>query len=97
MEQMRFASETGGSVPLVPSVAATMLRISSRAIFGIDIGINTDHAMTLMNMASISNRLAGIGVFDTGGSAPPAPPLAPALDMTLRRLLAPVVFLPTGS
>jgi cytochrome P450 len=71
MDQMREAAGAGTSLPLVPLVAATMLRISSRAIFGIDIGINTDHAMTLMNMASTSNQLAGIGVFDTSGRISP--------------------------
>lgn len=71
MDRMRTAAAEGTSIPLVPSIAAVMLRISSRAIFGIDIGINTDHAMTLMKMASTSNRLAGIGVFDTLGRIGP--------------------------
>jgi cytochrome P450 len=71
LDQLRDADRAGKSLTLVPLIAATMLRISSRAIFGIDVGIDTDHAMTLMKMASTSNRLAGIGVFDTSGRINP--------------------------
>ena len=71
LDQLREADRAGKSLTLVPLIAATMLRISSRAIIGIDIGIDTDHAMTLMKMASTSNRLAGIGVFDTSGRINP--------------------------
>lgn len=70
-DQMSKAACTGESLPLVPLIAATMLRISSRAIFGVDVGVNPAHAMTLMNMASTSNQLAGIGVFDTEGRISP--------------------------
>ena len=79
LDQMDEAARSGESLPLVPLIAATMLRISSRAIFGIDIGVNTDHAMTMMHMASTSNQLAGIGVFDTAGR------ISPELMQDLRR------------
>ncbi|MAJ47510.1 MAG: hypothetical protein CBC35_09635 [Planctomycetes bacterium TMED75] len=71
LDQMGDAASKGESLALVPLIAATMLRISSRAIFGIDVGVNSDRAMTLMNMASTSNKLAGIGVFDTAGRISP--------------------------
>ena len=79
LTMMADAARSGESLPLVPLIAATMLRISSRSIFGIDIGVNTDHAMTLMQMASTSNQLAGIGVFDTEGR------ISPELMQDLRR------------
>ena len=79
LDRMGDAANKGESLPLVPLIAATMLRISSRAIFGIDVGVNTDHAMTMMHMASTSNQLAGIGVFDTEGR------ISPELMQDLRR------------
>jgi cytochrome P450 len=72
LDQMRDAARNGTSLALVPLIAATLLRISSRSIFGIDIGIDTDHAMTLMKMASTSNRLTGIWIFDPSGRIDPA-------------------------